>query len=427
MELGNIVINLHGQKLAVGMIWQALPDITSLSKEVAQICRDAGDARFGVIVTGSDAKHVGLHASSSKVASGAAWVALGSKGEDIVLLEPVGEDSCWICAVRNGAPHPGFDLVVAKEDVAREIDRLAKDGVFKISSTAFEGADLNIGFEEITKGKKAPQLKQLIGVPRELKVAAVAVVGIAAVAGGALFYSQYVSQRDAQEALSKVNASQAENQKRQIEAARLQALAAAESMVKLAVASAPSPGSAVSAWMGSFENLPTSTAGWSLAKVTCDMKVCLADWKRTKFGTTTAFLSAAADSGWKVSSYFAGTAQIMLPVTIAARNGNPQDMPAEAVAMPDILTQLQSMALAGVDFTIAKPDRPHGAPTPQVPAGVTLSDSPWKLGHFLVSGKRIFDIRDVPDYIERNNITLSTLSYDADTQSWTMEGNYAVK
>lgn len=426
MEIGNTVVTLHGHKLAVGMAWKALPGISSTAREIAALCNESG-VRFGAVVTTDDATLVGLHNSTAKVAAGAAWVAEGSKGDAIVLLEPIGDDLCWICAVRNGAPQPSFDLVVSNTEIAGVLKRLSAFGEFKTLSKEYEGANESIDFLDLTEGKKPKYLKQITGVQREVKVIGAAAVCV--VLAGFLFvhYSRQQAQQNAQITVDRINASQEETRKREAEIRRVNEIAAAELQVRLAVSAAPSTLGAISAWLDAVENLPITVAGWNLGSIHCTATNCIVTWKRTRYGTTETFLSAAADAGWKVGSYFVDTAETTIAVAAAARSGNPKEIPAEAAVMPELLTALQSIDLAGVTFSIKRPEQPLGVVTNTEPVGAQLKESPWKIGKFTLAGKHLFEVHDVPEYLDRDNVSLAAFDFDAASNIWNLEGSYAVK
>lgn len=423
------LINIAGKKLAVGLTWVALPGIASQAREIAQIATETG-CRYGVVLSTDDSVVVGLSAKPLKAPSGAAWVAAGSKGEDIVLLEPVGDDHVWVCAVRNSAPQPEFDVVVHVSEVAATLERLEAICKFKIVSKHFEGADDERDFLEVIDGKRPNAVRQITGINGSVKLAAAGLVGVVVLG---LVWSEYSKRREqeaAQERLAVLNASQAEAQKREADLRRQQERIAAEAAVKARVTSAPSPADFVATSLSAIEDLPRVAAQWRLSSVTCDTSACKISWSRTKSGTTEGFLAAAEKAGWQVQSHDFNTAQTTIAISVPGRNGSLNDVPIEEAANISLRSALQQLALAGVSSTISPAISPAAAPpkAPGAPASSPAAVSvPWKVGTLQLTGKRFFEIRGIPDYLQRNYVALSSLTYKAEASTWTMEGSYAVK
>lgn len=431
------VINIGSRKVAVGLVWRALPGLSSQSKEVAQYASELG-MRHGVVVDSDDLTLVGLSSLTEKLPSGAAWVAAGSKGESIVLLEPVGESHCWVCAVRNGCPQPDFDIVVPIDEVPAALDRLAGISAFKVATKHFDGADLDIDFDEIIKGKKPNHVRQLIGIPKSVKLTAGVIIGIGALGSVWYTYSEEQARLKAQAELAAFENQNALAAKQTAEAQRQAAIKAAEDVIRAAVTSAPSAQDSVNSWLDAIEPLPVIAASWKIKSIDCALAACNVVWARHKTGTTEGFMALAKANGWKITNYGINELSITLPVSIPARNGDPHAVPSEADAKPALLTTMQTLALIGIDGVIKEatapvaPSQPASSSSPQPPnpaPATPPSDftSPWRIGDLSLTGKRFFEIRGIPEYLNRDHISLGSLKFNGDTNAWTMEGKYAVK
>lgn len=426
MHLDHKHITLNGKKVAVGLKWKALPGIASQSKEVAAATQELG-SRFGVILSTDDSLMIGVSSSPDRVPAGAAWVAAGSKGESMVLLEPIGETHVWVCAVRNNAPQPGFDLVVPVEDVTSVLDKLRSISAFKVASKSFEGAHLELDFAEIVEGKRPPMVKQLTGVSQSFKIGLVAavVVGIAVAAG--ISYTNEQERKAAQQQLANMAANDAESQRREAEARRQSEIISAELVIKEKISAAPSIADAVNAWLGAMESLPTIAANWRLKDVACTLKECKVHWARSKIGTTSEFLQYAEKAGWTVSAYDFDNAYTQTAISVPPRSNSPKDIPPEAEVNVSLMTSMQQLGIAGLSTTLKPSAPPTAAPTPSPGASAPQSASPWKIGTFSVSGTKYFQVRGVPEYINREYVTAESFKLNAETVTWTMEGSYAVK
>lgn len=430
------VVTIGNRKVVAGLIWKALPGISSQSKEIAQYTSELG-MRHGVVVSSDDSALIGLCHLSEKLPSGAAWVAAGSKGESIVLLEPVGETHCWVCAVRNGCPQPDFDIVLPIEEVPAALDRLASISNFKVATKHFDGADIEVDFESIIEGKKPVYVRQLIGTPKPVKIAIGACVGSFVLMYAWYTHSQEQSRLKAQADLDAYAAQSAIAEKQAAEAQRLAAIKALEESVRSTVTSAPSVQDAVNSWLSVIEPLPMIASSWQIKSIDCGVVECKVVWSRHKTGTTNGFMSLAESNGWKVTTYGLNEITISLPVSIPARNGDPYAVPTEAISKPAMLTALQTLALIGIEGAAkdavepvaATPATPASgvAPTVPAPAPIPGFTSPWRVGAISLSGKRFFEIRGVPEYIDRDHISISSLKFNGDSSNWSMEGKYAVK
>ena len=430
------VVTIGNRKVVAGLTWKALPGISSQSKEVAQYSSELG-MRHGVVVSSDDSALIGLCHLSEKLPAGAAWVAAGSKGESIVLLEPVGETHCWVCAVRNGCPQPDFDIVLPIEDVPSALDRLASISNFKVATKHFDGADIDIDFESIIEGKKPVYVRQLVGTPKPVKIAIGAGISAFVLIYAWYTYSQEQSRLKAQADLDAYAAQSAIAEKQAAEAQRLAAIKALEESVRSTVTSAPSALDAVNSWLTVIEPLPMIASSWKIKSIDCSTVECKVVWSRHKTGTTNGFMSLAEANGWNVTSYGLNEITISLPVSMPARNGDPYAVPTAVVARPAMLTALQTLALIGIDGDAKDPVDPvpagpavsasgvaPAAPTNTPIAGFT---SPWRVGAISISGKRFFELRGVPEYLNRDYISISSLKFSGESSNWSMEGKYAVK
>jgi len=431
------VVTIGVRKVAVGLTWRALPGLSSQSKEIAQYASELG-MRHGVVVESDDSTLVGLSPLTEKLPSGAAWVAAGSKGESIVLLEPVGDSHCWVCAVRNGCPQPEFDIVLPIDEVPGALDRLAGISAFKVATRHFDGADLDIDFEGIIEGKKANQVRQLIGIPKSVKLAIGGVIGVTVLGAVWYNYSEEQAKLQAQADLAAFENQNAQAAKQSAEAQRQMAIKAIEDTVRAVVTSAPSAQDSVSSWLDVIGPLPMIAASWKIKNIDCALTSCNVLWTRHKTGTTEGFMALAKANGWKITNYGINDLSITLPVTIPARNGDPHAVPSESVTKPALLTSMQTLALIGIDGVIKDATEPAAAiqPAPanstQAPNGAPVTSpagftSPWRIGDLSLTGKRFFEIRGIPEYLNRDHISIGSLKFNGDTNVWTMEGKYAVK
>lgn len=432
MSTAKLVTFTGNRKAVVGLTWHAIIG-QSGDKELAELCTKHG-SQFGVVLKSAEASIAGLSDAAISGPSAAAWLASASKGESIVLLEPLPDGQIWLCAVRNSMPQPGFDIVIDPDPAvaAEHLNKLGAIAKFKVVSRYFAEVDEDNDFATLIEGVKPQFVHQLTGVSAVVKYAVAALVLlIGGGIGGYYFYE------DAQRAAAAKNlevlrlANDAATQ-REAEARRQAALAAAEATVTTRVTSAPSPTGLIGGWLSAFDQIPTSVTGWSMAKVDCIATECKITWARKEAGTSAEFIARAANSGWRILSQDMNSFVTVVSAESQPRSGRAQDVPSSEQAMPQLLTAMQRLSLIGIQGQLnqAAPvgaEAASAAAPGQKPDPTAAPPSPWKIGSLTLTGRSLFEPREVVNFLEYGHVSISSLNINFDNQSWTMEGSYAVQ
>lgn len=119
--------------------------------------------KYGIVVEGSDTFAVGMMAKQEKGIVGAAWLAESQKEDgDFILVEPIENGEFWMCAVKNGTPFYGSDLVGSFDVIEQEVKSLLQSGGFRLITTdekigqtlgSFATSFTAASFESTVKGK----------------------------------------------------------------------------------------------------------------------------------------------------------------------------------------------------------------------------------------------------------------------------------
>lgn len=121
--------------------------------------------KYGIVVEGTDTFAVGMLAKQEKGVVGAAWLAESQKEDgDFILVEPIDGGEFWMCAIKNGTPFYGSDLVGSFGVIEQEVKSLLQSGGFRLITTderigqslgSFATSFTAASFEATIKGKPA--------------------------------------------------------------------------------------------------------------------------------------------------------------------------------------------------------------------------------------------------------------------------------
>lgn len=211
-------------KTAIGLVWKTL-DSENLGASTKQQAKDDG-FKYGIVLT-NDQNHaeVGLADEELNIPSGAAWLAQAQP--DVLLIEDLGNEEFWYCAIKDGLPLVTSDKIGPENEIVQcVLEQLAfsptTDGKQLLCCPQrlipyfekYEPSSEN--FESLISGIKKPKkIDLLYGIkPIYITVGVIATV----IALGAFGYFKW-DQIKQTEAMQKLQAySQAEIQKKRQEA-----------------------------------------------------------------------------------------------------------------------------------------------------------------------------------------------------------------
>ncbi len=453
------LIEIDGHPLAVGLTWRPLQGLASESREIAALAKAAG-SRTGVVLRFGDMVLAGLAPKRvrGKHVAGAAWLALACRShelDNIVYVESLSDAESWLCAIRNGAPVPDYDVVCPRHQIAALLGDLSQYQAMRVlSSDAMLPDSETVSFAALIDGIKPPLMGQVSGLRPAYVLLAVVVA--AALLGG--FAWQIHDERTRTQQGWSAQAGESERQAHEERGRTEQREREARTEIENRVLSTPSAQAMVDAWFVTLEAIPESMMGWRRGDIRCTRTECTVAWKRERVGTVDSFVAGAAERNWTVTARSANDAQVVFPVSAPARTGSAEEIPAHADFSARFTTQFQRMELAGLTFSLREPDAnkksdapaagapphrrgpgtsepsgprgPHGtgaALGPPGSRGAQPDASPWRTGTFDLNGKLLFELRDSADYLEKfTNVSLQSLRLELH-KSWTVGGTYAVK
>lgn len=259
---------LKNSSIAVGLEW-TLHDTVSEAKKAVAGKRNILVARkviFGECVQGICKTPV----KNKKLQAGALLAAAAAN--DVLIFHSLGDGNVWVCAVREGIPLHGFDVVVdensAKAKLSEVMSYIPTAAVYgDLSGAKGSLADL---FADLTSAdKKAAAL----AAPDNPVVIVTLVAVIVVLGTAATFMYRYFENRT-----SDPIARQMQNNE-EMRRAKM----AFENEVKQARQSfwdARSPSRQFDVWYEVLRSLPVSVNGWTPSALNCDFADCKVTWKR---------------------------------------------------------------------------------------------------------------------------------------------------
>jgi hypothetical protein len=436
-------IRINGMDVAVGLDWEPLPGASDAKKEAAKAAADAR-CRNGVIVKSMDETVVGLATSSGAAGlpSAAAWLAQGTAVDavlagGIVYVETLDNDEAWLCVIRRGVPTPGFDIVVRSQHLASKLLDIQSIGRLPVFSRSGEVPDSQARpFEDLLVDIDAPLIARVGGIaPRTLLIGTGAVVAIAAALGGYSFYEAYSARAVKAQALQSAAAA---GEQVKAERARLEKLMVDRATTELGakVLFLPSPKEQVAAWLSAVEDLPVTVAGWKLTRAECAADACTTTWTRSPISTVNEFLAAVGSNNWTLGRVQENEATVTFAVRAPnARTGTLDTVPESMPHFWNLTTQLQEALLAGVGYKLKAAEaikvdlsEPGKPPAPGTPAAeIAARPIPWKAGVFEATGKRVFEIRDFPGYVDFDYVAVTSLAIEYEQTTWVLNGTYTIR
>ena len=175
------IVSIDNKKWVVGIEWQILPGETDDYKdEIKEASKKAGK-NFGVTFDYDDVRVLGLLEKKVKEPVAAAYAARANQKmlkreeeeenesgtptanplKDWIIVEEVG-DHYWLCAIKNGIPLPGFDVVEDLDQIKNKIFELLEVDTYTIY-TKSERVD------ELLRGVKFSEPKSLAELIEEAK------------------------------------------------------------------------------------------------------------------------------------------------------------------------------------------------------------------------------------------------------------------
>ena len=425
------VVQIGGKNIAVGLNWVTLPGEAHEDKELAAISKKTG-MRYGAICRSTSVIAGFCPSSANRVPCGAAWIAKAREhsNDDLVLVEPIGAGEVWFCVVRKG--EPVRDLLIAEQEIDEHLTEAMEYGPISVySRDGFVMGSAVATLFDLVDETEPVIIRQIAG-PRAWMLATLIVGSVAVVTAVAWMRMHTIKQQEmADIAAAALGAKQEAELKSKLERFEAESRRKAELEVRAKVLDAASPRDMVQAWWGAVGAIPSKAAGWSLKDVDCSQTKCDLYWARSKWGTHTSFLSYAATHGWGVPEIDGNKARITVVVQPATRQGLMDKIPSSMNFMPTFETQLQEMEVAAVGSNLKPAERvmpeipPEVAQDPALKAKFNAS-WPWRIGGFAINGSRIFEIRDIPDYIGYDNVSVLALKINLGSSKWLLEGNYAI-
>ncbi|QAU35250.1 type 4b pilus protein PilO2 [Janthinobacterium sp. 17J80-10] len=209
---------------------------------------------------------------SKKLQAGALLVAAAAN--DALVYESLGNGLAWVCAIREGIPLHGFDVVVdedsAKSTLAEVMSYVPAAAIY--GNTTGAKCTLDELFAQLNAAdKKAATLSAPSSLVTVIALAAILVL----LGAAALFVYRHLQQKTSGEASTARQWQSAEEVRRAQEAFNAEVAQA-----RLRFWHARSPTRQFALWYDVLRSLPVSANGWTPSTFTCDLASCQVVWKR---------------------------------------------------------------------------------------------------------------------------------------------------
>lgn len=424
--------------------------------------------KYGIVIEGLETFAVGLTEKAEKATVGAAWLADSQKNDgDFILIEPLDGDEYWMCAIKNGTPFYGSDLVGKFKTIEQEAKMLLQTGGFRlITSDDKFGQSLGAlatqytaaGFEATVKGKGSFKVKNLKSANLIIVggVVAVVVAALGWFAWGE--YTSYVEQQAAQAKQKALKAQKAQQESKTSEELKAIFNATKEKMIKekldgIQYALSSQGGvNATANWVKVITGLKVDTSDWRYTDAVCDAKGCSV--LLTPVGGATnrdLFKMFPSASLFKKNSQ-EQSAELKFPVQWAPSQMTIAQLKNKTLFEVDGISELQALRGSGftstwtplVPVTVSVPyPKPPIDPKakPGAPGSVqTVKPKPNEIipigvakGTFKVEGKHLWSAEGVSRQLTSSEIVFEKLvvSFDKGSngalKTWTLEGSYYAK
>lgn len=261
---------LKNSSIAVGIEWTLHESLTQAKKAAA------GKKKILVarkVISGECVQ--GIYKSSRKTGKLQAGALLAAAvASDVLIYHSLGDGNAWLCAVREGIPLHGFDLVAeeesAKVTLAEVMSYVPTADIYGDVPGA-KGTLEELLVHLTPKDRKAAELK----VPDSPVFTLVLVGIILLLAAIALFgYPLFNKAMDGYQA-------SAAQQRKAEELRQIKIAFDAEvAQQKDVFWHAASPTQQFQDWYAVLRTLPVSVEGWTPSSFNCDVNACLVSWKR---------------------------------------------------------------------------------------------------------------------------------------------------
>lgn len=209
---------------------------------------------------------------TKKLQAGALLVAAAAS--DALVYESLGNGLAWVCAIREGIPLHGFDVVVdensAKAILAEVMSYVPAAAIY--GNTPGVKCSLDELFAQLTVADKKAAVLSVASNPVAVIALAVGIVLLGAIA---LFVYRHFEQRNAGNASSAMQWQSEEELRRAKEAFHAEVAQARQRFWH-----ARSPSRQFALWFDVLRSLPVSANGWTPGTFTCDLAACQVVWKR---------------------------------------------------------------------------------------------------------------------------------------------------
>jgi hypothetical protein len=480
------IVSIDNKKWVVGIEWQILPGETDDYKdEIKEASRKAGK-NFGVTFDYDDVRVLGLLDKKVKEPVAAAYAARANQKmlkkeeeeenesgsptsnplKDWIIVEEVG-DHYWLCAIKNGIPLPGFDVVEDLDQIKNKIFELLEVDTYTIYTKSERVDELLRGskftepkslFDLIEEAKfdktdlSKVKVSQLVGIDSKYLIVVIAVFGVIILG---YFLNDFIQnqslaskakQLQEQQMRQKLLEKQQFEQKmreydKQVEQAKQNALQNVQQNINL------KNKEILNNWVNPAINLNVSTGGWNVNKYLCNVvdatsnnqtaTGCYLLLNRTDYGTDQMLLAV-----FPKAKIIGNTARIDITIPNSNLNDTSASTSAPQVAEPNALldnniSTLQQLKMANITYSISKQDeitypvpakpltadqmRANAKPVIPPPVGLGI----YK-GIIQITGSNLLFLKDAINLLSYSSVAINNLDAEInyDDQKWMITFNY---
>lgn len=451
-------IEFKNKKWVIDLDWEILPGDSTVKQESKDVAAKTA-CSYGLIVEYDGQFAIGLAKKNSKVPSAAFYLALANQearlesGDsdpypDWIVIEEMGDDKYWMSVITRGIPSPQYDKVLDITTVKEKITELLINDTYHIFSpcgeikSIFEGIkfieDKNLN--ELTEAVYSKtKFTKLRGIPNNVAYGAVAllvVMGVYFAVDG--FLDSYAMKQRAAEAQKRQQdeekmAEAQYQEKVKIYNKQIEDLKHKEEE-QIIMGLAGTPSKMLNAWYEAIGGIESGTHGWKMNKIDCEFvpgvtpqpnsSSCSIKFARTGLTTNRMLLQDYPDA--EISGDLATvTRKVIVDESIFEKPDHKvlDGLPSAKNWGFDMLSQLQLLKIANIDFEIKKttditfipPVKPVNPKSMVASGGKAEAVVPVSIG--LGSGELViksdnFDLlREVADNVDFKAVGVKKISF----------------
>lgn len=454
---------IDGKNVLLGLNWELLPSIANVNSAVRNTIKanpEYKGAKKGFVIVHSGSGIIGFVTGNvkGKAISGAGLLSAANRmknqgkesPDDWLFVEKIDEDKYWFCAIKDGVPLPGTDIVESFDVVTSILEKTLVVKTFSLYTNDAKTAEYvagranvyETGFGALTEGVLIPKSEAMRSLGTNPIIFVVLIALLLAGGGGYFVYHKAEEEKKAQQETARLATEQAAT----VEAARVAEenkkkyeLAVNDNYNKVvagAISSitVPENNLIIQKWIEIVGNLRVNNNGWSLTRVTCDVVECKIILGRGRWTTNQLLIELFPTAVFDKSA-----ASYIVKLNLdGSRTLTPEDFKNRDFLNININSDFQKAQFAGVvaNFEETKPIIRYGSAWDGT-GNVTVSEAPiergivlnsgYEKGEFSITGNKLWGLAGLKSLLNYRFFGVEAMNMELPGMSWAVKGSYLLQ